>query len=531
MAKQLLTSYTFTPGVAGAGTIVVPGTYALEQFLLVTNVAQGVVLYQFNKPSKGGTVSTASGQTTLLLDVDTSTMSAGDSLQVLVDDAGASQGMLPTGAATAANQATGNASLSSIDADLGNLNDAPAASDSGGFSVVALIKRSLQNWTSLLSRIPALGASEATLASLNAKTPNLQGDRVPVADGGLLSAARESFDFADSTLAGMVLQQDAIPDPTNPAGPALQVTLRDPVQLDQGVPAVIGGVDPTGAVQRARVGTDGGLQLTDGKTFVGTANSVGGTTTGWIDTTGYQSIVVTFFGGASATFAFQATNDPTYSIATGNAAGWSTSGINVPQVSAANPAAGTTWQFPVTARWFRIILSSYASGTAGTVVTMRSTPAPFIPSNLAVGIAQIGGITVQQGGASGVLGVGGILRPNFQLSTYNALYGNYTQTLTSQTAALSFASPVTVGGIDSTSTSRPIQVDSLGALTVSSATSNQSQQSIHELLYQILATLRAVAHYQYETAMGDKPRCVADEPDSLIGDYLNQANQFSNITN
>jgi hypothetical protein len=162
---------------------------------------------------------------------------------------------------------------------------------------------------------------------------------------------------------------------------------------------------------------------------------------------------------------------------------------------------------------------------------MRSTPAPFIPSNLAVGIAQIGGITVQQGGASGVLGVGGILRPNFQLSTYNALYGNYTQTLTSQTAALSFASPVTVGGIDSTSTSRPIQVDSLGALTVSSATSNQSQQSIHELLYQILATLRAVAHYQYETAMGDKPRCVADEPDSLIGDYLNQANQFSNITN
>lgn len=65
---------------------------------------------------------------------------------------------LPTGAATAANQATANTSLANLDTDLGALADAAASSDTGSFSVIALIKRGLQNWTTLLARIPALSA-------------------------------------------------------------------------------------------------------------------------------------------------------------------------------------------------------------------------------------------------------------------------------------------------------------------------------------------------------------------------------------
>ena len=49
-----------------------------------------------------------------------------------------------------------DASTANIDVDLGAKADAAATTDTGTFSVIALIKRSLQNWTSLLAKIPAL---------------------------------------------------------------------------------------------------------------------------------------------------------------------------------------------------------------------------------------------------------------------------------------------------------------------------------------------------------------------------------------
>lgn len=59
------------------------------------------------------------------------------------------------GNASAANQVAGNTSLANIDADLGAPADAAATSDTGTFSLIALFKRGLQNWTTLLSRVPA----------------------------------------------------------------------------------------------------------------------------------------------------------------------------------------------------------------------------------------------------------------------------------------------------------------------------------------------------------------------------------------
>ena len=86
MSKQLLTSYTFTPGAANAGTVVVPGTYTLEQFLLITNVTSGTILYQFNVPSKGAVRTTGGGNTTLTLEFSTQSMSSADRLQIFIDD-------------------------------------------------------------------------------------------------------------------------------------------------------------------------------------------------------------------------------------------------------------------------------------------------------------------------------------------------------------------------------------------------------------------------------------------------------------
>jgi len=63
---------------------------------------------------------------------------------------------LPTGAAT-------QTTLANIDTDLGALADAAATTDTGSFSVIALIKRGLQNWTTLLGRVPALTVTSTRL--------------------------------------------------------------------------------------------------------------------------------------------------------------------------------------------------------------------------------------------------------------------------------------------------------------------------------------------------------------------------------
>lgn len=55
------------------------------------------------------------------------------------------------------------AALTSIDADLGALADNAASSDTGAFSLIALVKRGLQNWTTLLTRIPTLTLSGSRL--------------------------------------------------------------------------------------------------------------------------------------------------------------------------------------------------------------------------------------------------------------------------------------------------------------------------------------------------------------------------------
>ncbi|MDD3328860.1 MAG: hypothetical protein PHW25_17400 [Zoogloea sp.] len=46
--------------------------------------------------------------------------------------------------------------VQNIDVDLGAAGDAAAASDTGASSLVSLIKRGLQRWTTLLERLPAL---------------------------------------------------------------------------------------------------------------------------------------------------------------------------------------------------------------------------------------------------------------------------------------------------------------------------------------------------------------------------------------
>lgn len=69
---------------------------------------------------------------------------------------------------TEATQLLVKAAVQNIDSDIGAPADAAASSDTGTFSLIALIKRGLGNWTTLLGRVPAL---------VNSRTP-VDTDRV-----------------------------------------------------------------------------------------------------------------------------------------------------------------------------------------------------------------------------------------------------------------------------------------------------------------------------------------------------------------
>ena len=101
MAKTLVRQYVFTPGAAGAGTIVVPGRIQIEQLLLITNITKNVILYNFADTSFAGTnctisagnisaISTAltqraDGYTTITLAASSVGMT-GDKLQIFFEE-------------------------------------------------------------------------------------------------------------------------------------------------------------------------------------------------------------------------------------------------------------------------------------------------------------------------------------------------------------------------------------------------------------------------------------------------------------
>ena len=102
MAKSQLRQYVFTPGIAGAGTIKIPGKYDLNQILIITNTTKNVIIYNFadaNFANTGISFSRANdsnftaaldntdGVTTITLSANTSTMSSNDAIQIFVERA------------------------------------------------------------------------------------------------------------------------------------------------------------------------------------------------------------------------------------------------------------------------------------------------------------------------------------------------------------------------------------------------------------------------------------------------------------
>jgi hypothetical protein len=97
--KRILdrTEVVFTPGVAGAGTIAFRGEPpTFENIQLITNVTRGIVVYQFNSTTRGS-AGYNEVTNTLTLDLDTSTHSASDVLQAIVEEAEEKNGFTRVG--------------------------------------------------------------------------------------------------------------------------------------------------------------------------------------------------------------------------------------------------------------------------------------------------------------------------------------------------------------------------------------------------------------------------------------------------
>ena len=103
-----------------------------------------------------------------------------------------------SGVATSAAQTTTNTSLSNIDADIGAPADTSATTDTGTFSMIAFIKRTLQNWTTLQAKLPALGAANAA-ASFPVTLAN---DGVAATLLGAVTETAPATDTASSGLNG-----------------------------------------------------------------------------------------------------------------------------------------------------------------------------------------------------------------------------------------------------------------------------------------------------------------------------------------
>ena len=87
MSKKLVYNYEFD---ASAQTITIGGNYSLRKLILITNVTDGVIIYNFADATSGGTVyyDTGTDKTTITLEYNTTAMSDSDELQILADDAG-----------------------------------------------------------------------------------------------------------------------------------------------------------------------------------------------------------------------------------------------------------------------------------------------------------------------------------------------------------------------------------------------------------------------------------------------------------
>lgn len=316
---------------------------------------------------------------------------------------------LPSGAATSAAQTTGNTSLANLDADLGAQADAVATSDTGTFSLIALVKRGLQNWTTLLGRVPSLTVTSTRLlvdgsgvtqpvsgpltdTQLRATAVPVSAASLPLPSGAASAAKQPALGTAGTPSADVLTVQGAasgtalpvsaasLPLPSGASTSALQTTGNTSLSsIDGKLPALMSGSVPV-LVQNTQVEiqNDTGNPIPVGPAAMLSLSGSGSALNAdlvSVDCSAYRGVNFQITGTWSGTLSFQVSNDNTtwYNIAL------SSSNATSASVTASNAniiCHGATNGY----NYFRIRLTAYTSGTAFvTGFLIREVITPVFP--------------------------------------------------------------------------------------------------------------------------------------------------------
>ena len=281
-------------------------------------------------------------------------------------------------------------------------------------------------------------------------------------------------------------------DPTRSVtGISYSVYLRaTPVSLVQTVNVTsdglpVAGANPAGAPRNIAVNTLGGMIPADADLPLYGSASVNNGVLFTCDTTGYNSISVRLYGTFTLTVTFQVSPDRAN---WDSIVGWPSTGATVP-ISAA--AAGGTWVFPVTGKYFRAVVTAYTSGTVLSISHLRSAQAPVLASTPSMNLTQINGQPVVTANVNGIAAIGGNIAPGSLATAYPAPVagadsGGLTRRLLTDTSGA-----LVLNGADFQGTSRRITTDAAGRTWVTDRTIDpDTGVSLIELMRLVLTELR-----------------------------------------
>jgi hypothetical protein len=138
MKNYINPSYTFTPGASGVGTVDTNiANFDIKLLVGIINITRETVIYW---PSLTGRGYTNVAGDVITLEYSTVGHNSGDLLQFIYDS-------------TADYPVFSRDTVTNT--GIGAPADSAASSDTGTFGIIAFIKRALQNWTTLLNRVPA----------------------------------------------------------------------------------------------------------------------------------------------------------------------------------------------------------------------------------------------------------------------------------------------------------------------------------------------------------------------------------------
>lgn len=358
--KQLIKNYSFN---AAAGTVTLSDftSIRLDRALLITNVTAGVIIYQFNNPGLGGSVST----NVLSLTYNTAAMSNSDALQIIYDSAAGD----PTyDTQPISDSLTVNAGT--------NLNTSALALETGGN--LAAAKTDLDTIAGAVSGnrvqaqiVDSAGTNKLAInASGQMSIANFPASQ-PVSGTVTANIGTSGSLALDATLTGGS-QQTKMTDGTNIAN----ILKSDGTAAGQNAQFI------SGAYKEATGLSAGSLN----------ADLVPST-----DVSAYKWLSLQVTGTYSGTLTFQISNDGTNF--TSFPLCLSTS-YNTNNMATSTTGTGQIFVGPVIARYLRVRMTAYTSGTAtGTLETYTIPPTPVTMAN--AGAFQSGTWNVGSSSATG----------------------------------------------------------------------------------------------------------------------------------